>query len=167
MHITAHRLELSPELSTVILRNWFGTAVQLGSGAGQRIKACQTAAKVIACGVQKQLTACGLANVSDWSKHRPLLIGYVNGLSDAVARGHGEASRWATTLVSLNALRVLLGSEWHEETVCGEAQKLWLKRPPNYLAGVEAAEIDYATLRKGKTPVGLASRLIHEEMRGK
>lgn len=132
--------ELSAGCLELICSNWLGR--QLTSDDEERLRACSHASELIASCVFAQLRRCGFSEAVQWRGERPIVVGYVNALADALAKRSGERSRWATALIALPALAMVLKSEWVEDNACREAQRLWESRDAAYLAGIAAAKLD-------------------------
>jgi hypothetical protein len=150
--------QLSDECEATILRNWFGN--ERTSAAARRIQTCEKAAELVARSVEDQLIISGYDHPTDWRAQRPIVIGYVNALSDALVKGNGETSRWATAFVALSALSGVLQAEWVESLACKEAETLWERRDAGYLAGIAAAKLDVTRVNEGD-PDGL-TRLLQD-----
>lgn len=138
-----HTAELSEQLRGQIVENWLkGDAGDPAAEA--RLNACRVASLVIASSVRRQLEEAGYQQPARWRHHRPCVIGYVNAVSDAATKSNGETSRWATALVALPVLLSLAEDGSSEDAACREAQSLWERRDPGYLAGIEAGRLDFA-----------------------
>lgn len=147
------RLELSPELLDDIRLNWLGDASS-GEESNRRVRACQSAADALATDMQRQLQEFQMHDAGD-PRFLPLVLGYANGRSEALLRDSGESSRWAVELISLSALLRVLGPECNEEAMCGQGQRLWCQKHPNYIAGLRAAEADHRLSAESSGSVGL------------
>ncbi len=166
MHAHVVPQTLSPALLVTLRTHWLVDDCSLTSvDADRRIRAYQDVAKEIAVRARRQLVACGAKTVHDWLKHRALIIGYINGMSEAVLRESGESSRWAIALMYMSAMLALLEAEWDEVVMGGEAQRLWNQRNPAYLIGIRAADADHAALRHERMSTALAAAIIEREKR--
>lgn len=154
------RKELSPQLLSAILGQWFGEQGGLADGADQRIEDCKRASRFVVYEVKKQLCACGRWTAQEWDQQRPMVVGYVHGLAEAVVRGGGETSRWPVTLVFMSSLLTLMENDWDEDILVAESSRYLEARDADFLRGIAAATKDYGTLRAGKTVYGLAAQLI-------
>jgi hypothetical protein len=154
--------ELSPKLLSAILRQWFGEGDPLAEEMEQqqRIDDCRKATRIVAYEVKKQLCACGRWSPQEWNRQRPMVVGYVHGLAEAVVRGNGESSRWPVTLVFMTSLLTLMDSDWDEDVLIAESSRYLEARDADYLRGIATATKDYGTMRAGKTVYGLAAQLI-------
>jgi hypothetical protein len=152
--------ELSSQLTSAILCQWLGERGKLADGAEQRIDNCHKATRLVTYEVKKQLCACGRWTPQEWNLQRPMVVGYVHGLAEAVVKGSGESSRWPVTLVFMTALLALMGSDWDEDVLIAESSRYLEAGDADFLRGIAAATKDYGTLRAGKTVYGLAAQLI-------
>jgi len=163
MHFSAKSPGLSPHLLIAI------RAAEGGDGdpredSGRQLRACEDEGVLIAQGVQKQLVACDMHRPLDWLRHRALVIGYVCGMAETAQPFAGGAARWASALICLNGLSALLGSEWNEDALSAETQRLREQEHPGYIAGARAAKRDRLLIQEGKTADTLTCSIIDREM---
>jgi len=163
MHFSAKSPGLSPHLLIAI------RAAEGGDGdpredSGRQLRACEDEGVLIAQGVQKQLVACDMPRPLDWLRHRALVIGYVCGMAETAQPFAGGVARWASALICLNGLSALLGSEWNEDALSAETQRLREQEHPGYIAGARAAKRDRLLIQEGKTADTLTCSIIDREM---
>jgi hypothetical protein len=156
--------KLSSGLLDDIRANWLADTLPASADSTRCIRACLLAATSLAIEMKRQLAGHEMTCSEHENTCRAILLGYTNGMSEAMLSENGDCSLWAIELISLSALLDVLGDDWDEDELCGLGQRLRQRKNAGYLAGLRAADWDHATRKEGGNARGLATCIVDLEM---
>ena len=153
--IVLRRRDLTSEFINAVTSNWFGPNPELTEDAQDRLKACIDSSTFVSLVSEMQLSLIGLSDSGAWWPKRALVFGYINGLSDGMAKSRGETSQWPGLLTSMLAINLVMKGIWNEQEVFDTCSRLTECEDPHYIEGAQAGFRDSFNMERKEIKTGL------------